>query len=95
MLGMPVRYQWVSVQDRAMMCYSMRMKELDPVDLVRALNEASDLPGYAQNSHMGGSASVGPRDTLGGLSGECWCGRVDGHDWAGKDRGYPHPRYPD
>lgn len=27
-----------------------------------------------------------------GTFGECWCGEITGHTWAGKDSGAPHPR---
>lgn len=63
---------------------------MDVVDLVRALNDASDFPGYQSRSRLGGSASVGAMDTLGYLGG-CWCGQPHGHDWEGKAEGAAHP----
>lgn len=64
------------------------MKELDPADLVRELNDQSDLPGYKQNSPVGGSKTDLP--TIAGRG--CWCGQENGHDWPGKAAGGPHPR---
>jgi hypothetical protein len=63
------------------------MRELDPSDLVRALNG-----GDARDSER----SYGSRTVIDSIGGEdCWCGRPRDHDWLGKDEGAPHPRYPD
>jgi hypothetical protein len=71
------------------------MKELDAADLVRELNDQADFPTkpFPKRAEPGGSASVGPNDTIANL-GACWCGQENGHDWPGKDDGAPHPRYP-
>lgn len=71
--------------------------ELDPLkDLARALGEQADLPvrKWHEDPRPGGSASVGPNDTIGSLE-LCWCGRPSGHDFAGKQDRAPHPRYPE
>lgn len=70
---------------------------MDPKDLVRELNDQSDVRDRASRRRpVGGSASVTYKDTdaMANLD-NCWCGRPVNHDWLGKDEGAPHPRYPD
>lgn len=69
------------------------MRELDPKDLVRELNEQSDLTHWPEIPGPGGSKNITSED---GISvGGCWCGRPWPHDWLGRKDGAPHPRYPE
>lgn len=69
------------------------MKEMDPIDLVHALNEQVDLPTRMDRPRF--IQQGGSKQDLRVLSqDECWCGRPNNHDWMGKDFGAPHPRYP-
>lgn len=65
------------------------MRELDPADLVRALN--GDDPREDERSQGTRTKDL---PTIGVLE-DCWCGRPKGHDWLGKEDKAPHPRYPE
>lgn len=63
----------------------MNEQPMNPVDLVKTLNEQADLPRFPHRS--------GPRiKSMPVLSGDgCWCGARQGHGWPGKADGAPHP----
>lgn len=65
------------------------MSELDPKDLVRALNELADLP-TRQHTPRPSGGRVSDMETIGGDG--CWCGGAKNHGWPGKADGEPHPR---
>ncbi len=65
----------------------MSEREMDPVDLVKTLNDQADQK-YVDKRGRGPRVKSMPV-----LAGDgCWCGNRQSHDWPGKADGAPHPR---
>lgn len=63
-----------------------RMPGLSRYDSSR---DATPQARQARHALMGGAKQELP---LLGVTGGCWCGEEQGHDWPGKAEGAPHPR---